>query len=45
LEHDTAKTLASRVFGAECEAYPEAVALLAAGRVRLEQGRTRIAPG
>ena len=44
MEDDTAKSLAARVFGAECEAYPEAVALMAAGRVRLEKGRARISP-
>jgi phosphoribosylglycinamide formyltransferase-1 len=35
LEGDTPETLAARVFEAECEAYPEALRLLAAGRVRV----------
>jgi phosphoribosylglycinamide formyltransferase-1 len=43
-DDDTSITLAARVFEAECEAYPEAIALLAAGRVRLEGGRARITP-
>lgn len=42
LEDDTPETLASRVFAAECEAYPEALRLLAAGRVRLVEGRVEI---
>ncbi len=33
LDEDTPQTLAARVFAAECEAYPEALRLLAAGRV------------
>jgi phosphoribosylglycinamide formyltransferase-1 len=44
LEDDTPKTLAARVFAVECEAYPEALALIAAGRVRVEGRRVRIAP-
>ncbi len=43
-EDDTAETLAKRVFQAECQAYPEAINLLAAGRVRLEGKRARILP-
>ena len=43
-EDDTAETLAKRVFQAECQAYPEAIDLLAAGRVRLEGRRARILP-
>ncbi|MFO0817960.1 MAG: phosphoribosylglycinamide formyltransferase [Pirellulales bacterium] len=35
LEGDTPDMLAARVFEAECEAYPEALRLLAAGRVRV----------
>jgi phosphoribosylglycinamide formyltransferase-1 len=35
---DTPNTLAARVFEAECEAYPEAINLIAAGRVSV-QGR------
>jgi len=42
LDDDTPETLAARVFGAECEAYPEALALIAAGRVRVEGRRVRI---
>ncbi len=42
LEGDTAERLAARVFEAECEAYPEAIRLFAAGRLRIEDGRTRI---
>jgi len=33
--HDTPDTLAARVFEAECEAYPEALRLLASGRVEV----------
>lgn len=38
LEGDDADTLAARVFQAECEAYPEAIDLIASGRVNV-QGR------
>jgi len=41
---DTASTLAARVFSAECEAYPEAIALLASGRVSVEANRAVIRP-
>lgn len=34
---DTAETLAARVFEAECEAYPEVIGWIAAGRVSVEQ--------
>ena len=44
LEGDDAHTLARRVFAAECEALPEAVALYAAGRLSIEGRRVRIAP-
>lgn len=44
LESDTAITLAARVFVAECEAYPEAIALLAQGRVSVHGNRAIIAP-
>ncbi len=44
LDDDTPETLAARVFEAECEAYPEALRLLAAGRVRVVGHRARIAP-
>lgn len=39
---DTPDELAARVFAAECEAYPEALGLIAAGRVRVENGIVRI---
>ncbi len=42
LEDDTPTTLAARVFAAECDALPEAIALVAAGRVRVEGRRTRM---
>jgi formyltetrahydrofolate-dependent phosphoribosylglycinamide formyltransferase len=42
LDDDTPETLAARVFEAECEAYPEALRLLAAGRVTIEGRRVRI---
>jgi phosphoribosylglycinamide formyltransferase-1 len=35
LANDTAEALQARVFAAECEAYPEALRLLAAGRVQV----------
>ena len=41
-EGDTPDVLAARVFEAECEAYPEAIELLAAGRVRVEGRRVVI---
>jgi phosphoribosylglycinamide formyltransferase 1 len=43
LDNDTPDTLAARVFEAECEAYPEALALIATGRVSLDGRRVRIA--
>ncbi len=42
LDDDTAKTLAARVFQAECAAYPEAIQLIADGRVRVEGRKVRI---
>lgn len=42
-DDDTPDTLAARVFAAECEAYPEAIGLIAAGRVKVEGRRVRIA--
>ncbi len=42
LEGDTPKTLAARVLQAECEAYPEALGLIAAGRVSIDGRRVRI---
>jgi phosphoribosylglycinamide formyltransferase-1 len=41
-EDDTPDTLAARVFEAECEAYPEAIRLIAEGRVRVEGRRVII---
>lgn len=45
LDDDTPETLAARVFEAECEAYPEALRLLAEGRITVEGRRVRIRPG
>jgi phosphoribosylglycinamide formyltransferase 1 len=45
LDDDTPDTLAARVFEAECEAYPEALRLIAAGRVAVEGRRVRIRQG
>jgi phosphoribosylglycinamide formyltransferase 1 len=42
LDDDTAESLAARVFAAECEAYPEALRLFAAGRLRLAGRRVLI---
>lgn len=44
IDDDTPDTLAARVFETECEAYPEALQLIASGRVRVEDRRVRIAP-
>jgi formyltetrahydrofolate-dependent phosphoribosylglycinamide formyltransferase len=41
-DDDTAETLAARVFDTEKEAYPHVLRLLAAGRVRLVDGRVAI---
>ncbi len=43
-ENDTPETLAARVFAEECEAYPEALRLLAANRIRVTGRRVRILP-
>jgi formyltetrahydrofolate-dependent phosphoribosylglycinamide formyltransferase len=43
-EEDTPETLAQRVYEQECEAYPEAIRLYAAGRLRVEGQRCRILP-
>lgn len=45
LDDDTPDALAARVFEAECEAYPAALQLLAAGRVRCDGRRVRIDSG
>jgi phosphoribosylglycinamide formyltransferase 1 len=42
LDDDTPETLAARVFQAECQALPEAIALYAAGRLKVEGRRVRI---
>jgi phosphoribosylglycinamide formyltransferase 1 len=42
LDGDTPETLAARIFQAECEAYPEALELIANGRVHIEGRRVRI---
>lgn len=42
LDDDTPDRLAARVFAAECVAYPEALRLIAAGKVTIEAGRVRI---
>jgi phosphoribosylglycinamide formyltransferase-1 len=42
LDHDTAETLASRVFQAECQALPEAIRLYADGRLQVEGRRVRV---
>ena len=42
LDSDDPDTLAARVFAQECEAYPEAIRLLAEGRVAFEGRRVRI---
>jgi formyltetrahydrofolate-dependent phosphoribosylglycinamide formyltransferase len=43
-EDDTPDSLAARVFAAECQAYPEALRLFAAGRLKVEGRRVRILP-
>jgi phosphoribosylglycinamide formyltransferase-1 len=42
LDDDTPAALAARVFEAECQAYPEALRLLAAGRVHVDGRHVRI---
>lgn len=44
-DDDTPEALAARVFAAECEAYPAALRLYAAGRLRIEGRRVRVLPG
>ena len=41
LDDDTPETLAARVFGEECEAYPLAIQRFAEGRLRIEGRRVR----
>lgn len=45
LDEDTPDTLAARVFEAETEIYPEAVQLIAQGRVTVDGRRVRISKG
>lgn len=40
-DDDTPETLAARVFAQECEAYPEAIAWFAQGRLRIEGRRVQ----
>ena len=42
LDDDTPESLAARVFAAECDAYPQALQLLAEGRIRVEGRRVRV---
>jgi len=42
LDDDTPESLAARVFELECEAYPEAIRLFAAGRLEIARRRVRI---
>jgi len=44
LDDDTPETLAARVFAEECKAYPEAITLIAEGRVQVEGRKVRILP-
>lgn len=44
LEDDNAETLAARVFEAECEAYPQAIRMVAEGRVTVQGRRAHIKP-
>jgi formyltetrahydrofolate-dependent phosphoribosylglycinamide formyltransferase len=41
---DTPDAVAARVFAAECEAYPEAISLFAAGRLRIDGPRVQVLP-
>jgi formyltetrahydrofolate-dependent phosphoribosylglycinamide formyltransferase len=43
-DDDTVALLRARVFGEECRAYPEAIRLLAQGRLKVEGRRVRIGP-
>lgn len=44
LDDDTPETLAQRVFAEECRAYPEAIRLIAEGRVQVKDRKVRILP-
>jgi formyltetrahydrofolate-dependent phosphoribosylglycinamide formyltransferase len=41
-DDDTAETLADRVFGAECDAYPEAIRLFEERKLRIDDRQVRI---
>jgi phosphoribosylglycinamide formyltransferase-1 len=41
-EDDTPETLAARVFERECIAYPQAIALFAEGKIRVQNGKVKI---
>ncbi len=43
-DDDTADALAARVFAAECETYPEAIRLFAAGRLEIVGSKVRVLP-
>lgn len=43
-DDDSPDDLAARVFEAECEAYPVAISLFAAGRLEITGGRLRVCP-
>jgi phosphoribosylglycinamide formyltransferase-1 len=43
-DDDTADSLAARVFEAECEAYPEALQLIGAGRIAVAGRKVMIRP-
>lgn len=45
LDDDTPETLAARVFAEECTAYPEAIRLFAAGKLRVDGRKVRIVGG
>lgn len=45
LDEDTPESLAQRVQALERELVPKAIGLIATGRVEIQAGRTRIAPG
>jgi len=44
LDDDTPDTLADRVFQTECEAYPEALQLIAEGRIEIVGRKVRVRP-
>lgn len=44
LENDTPEELAARVFKEECIAYPEAIRLFAAGRLKIKNDKVQILP-